>query len=883
MTKTLLAFVLFSFFLCRFALSASAAPTYGTATSAAAEDAAGTVWALPDYFNRDDKIRRWQRGAWVNVAVPETRGFRLLALTRSADGNVYGLWQRYTQKPSGEPQCLVTTQHGTRLRALALFDGAVVRENGFPNTPRIDAGASGDVWVVGFAPTLWHITPNGAVQTFPFRAEWYTEGKLPSDYESSADQTPRLNSSAAGAERRLFWENKLPFGQQNSLRGLLLWNGKTLSPAPALTGTAGERVSRLFPLDANHVWMSVDQEEMNWPHTVSALYQLDTRTFQAVREPLPAALQFIVQIFQASGDWYAAEGKPYNAVTPALWRKRGGVWRKEIAVLEEPGGYWAADLRHPWLAEPAGLWLGVSGGAWWLPSNSAPVWVNWRRGLPAQTVSGLFPLPGGRMLTFGENLGSTELSAAPQPVRPLPPGVSVGGRGAPANLGLPPLADPRRHLWGLPTFYRGAPALYEWDGIRWRAHLPPSDIPGIGSLYAVDTLGRVWLSTSNWHPPAQPQPVEGRAVYDPARDTWTNYATVPEALSAAAALPGMAFLPHHGFYQPPAFSGDGRVAYVDNNTKVFLYDGKSWRHWDAGDILAHRYQWGGLGDAPHFNAGGHLEVSLPYACWEWTPGTGWQLTGAQRDTRDPNPVPPGGPGGLTSNPPKDSLGVQWFVWQDAVYTAGYGLWAKQPELSAPGSPFALGFGIEDVLRDPAGRLFFVSRPTGRSEMVVWSPPPVPKPSVSVTPLSEDSVSVRFQSAISGPHRFLWRVNGGAWSAPTTAGTLMLSALPRGDYRLEVQALDSRLQVSPAVVAVWSVRVDQETQIARWVSVLSAGPDDAREIAVAGLVNQPAAALPALKTARPAASEIGKWWIDAAIQQITDAQQIAAGETPKIAN
>lgn len=879
MTKALLAIFLFLLgCLTRPAYAAPAPETaarYETATSTAAQDGTGTVWALPDYFSRDDKIRRRQAGAWMNVAVPETRGFRLLALTGGA-GNVYGLWQRYTQRPDGGAQCLVTIQHGASIRALALFDGAMLRENGFPNTPKIYAGTGGDVWVVGFAPALWHITPSGTVQRLPFQAEWYAAGKLPSAYESSADQTLGLGSVAVSAKRRLFWDTKLPFGPRNSLRGLLLWNGKTLAPAPPLTGTAGGRVSSLFPLDATHVWMSIGQDEMNGPHTAGALYRLDTRTFHAVREPVPAALLYTVQIFQAGGDWYLVEAGQYNAVSPVLWRKQGGTWRKEIAPLEEPGGYYASDHRDPWLAEPAGLWLGVSGGAWWLPQGkSAPVWVNWRRGLPAQPISGLFPLPDGRMLAFGGDAVSAEIAATPQPVRPLPPGVSVGGMGAPLNLGAP-LADPRRHLWAAQIYYTQTPSLDEWDGEHWRIHAIPKTMTGVGGLYACDTLGRLWLSTSNWNPPAQPQPVEGRAVYDPVRDAWTNYTTTEEALAAAAALSGMAFLPHHGLYQPPVFSGDGRVAYVDNNTKVLLYDGKSWRQWEARTILP-SYQYGNIPDPPHFNTAGHLEVALPNAYWEWTPGTNWQLTGTQRDTRDPNPVPPGGPGGLTSDPPRDNLGVQWFVSQNTVYTAGYGLWAKQPELSAFGSPFALGFGIEDVLRDPEERLFFVSRPTGRSEMVVWSPPPVPKPSVSVTPLSEDSVSVRFTSALSGPHWFLWRVNGGPWSAPTTAKTLALTALPRGDYRLEVQALDSRLQVSPAAVAVWSVRVDQETQIARWIHVLSAGPDEAREIAVAGLIKQPAAARPALKAARPAASDLGKWWIDAAIQEIT------AGETPPIAN
>ena len=86
--------------------------------------------------------------------------------------------------------------------------------------------------------------------------------------------------------------------------------------------------------------------------------------------------------------------------------------------------------------------------------------------------------------------------------------------------------------------------------------------------------------------------------------------------------------------------------------------------------------------------------------------------------------------------------------------------------------------------------------------------------------------------------------------------------------MQVQALDRRLQTStPLAAAVFSIRVAPGTQIARWLRALLHGTDDEREAAVAGLTKQPEIALPALAAARPGATEAGRWWLDAATQQI----------------
>lgn len=877
MVKTSL---LFCLLLWGLGLRSQALPLYDNpGTTAVAQDGAGNVWALPENNSGQGTLRRWQRKtgaakigivkaeAWTIETIPGAAGLQPLTLTRGG-GFVYVFWQEPNQGHSPSGQCLVTVQRGVYSRILARFSVPTPEGGWFPEAPGIYAGPEGDVWISGNSLFLWHISLDGIATSFPLKSEQYFDSKLPTNYSSHT-----LSSVIDGAGHRWFWQNRVSGNWQlTTLHGVLIWDGKTLGYHAVLPGMPDQPFSVVAPLDQDHVWLATgDDFQHPLPLSHGALYRVDIHTLTAVEEkpPLPGAFQKIVQIFQAGGDTYIVEkGQPWQKFT--VWRERAGQWRKCLENSEEVGGYYEPDLRYPWLAEPDGIWLGVRSGAWWLPHKDLPaVWVDWRRGLEALNLSGLFPLMDGRILAFSSQGAAALMAATPQPLRPLPPGLTTGGLGAPKYVGLL-LTDLRRHLWGTRTSYSGSYPLDEWDGQHWRTHLAPKGV-SVSGLYACDTRGRIWLTTSRWNPPTQPQPVEGRLVYDPAQDTWTNYETVDKALQAAALIPSMAFLPYHNTYFPPIFSGDGRVAYVMNNTTVFLFDGLTWHHWEAHDIVP-GYSYGNLSDNPHFNRSGHLEVGLNNQIWEWTLSSGWQPSGKQIVVKNEDPVPPGGPLGLWAIPVTDSLGRKWFPWKGDVYTAWHGLWVKQTELSGPGSPFGDGRGIDDVLQDPAGRFFILTRPTGYYDLLVWSPPPVPKPQVSVTLLDDDTFQIRFRSQTPGSNWLLWRLNGGAWSAPQKMGAVTLAGLPHGDYRIEVQALDRRLQPSPSAVAVFHVRVAAAAQIARWVSALLQGTDDQREVAVAGLVQQPAAALPALQAALPGASDAARWWIEATIQQIQDRDQ-----------
>lgn len=890
MVKTLFGFLLCA--LCLWIASAGMAipNAYLPALSAAAQDSAGTVWAVPVNNGGDDsnadKVYCWQAGTWAAQTVPGASGFRPLALTRGDDGAVYVLWQKWDQYQAAAPtQCLVTVHQGAASRLLLRLSDPILPVSPFPVVPALWAGAGGDLWIAADSSQLWHVPASGTAQSFATKPDQRFDAAQPGFSTS-------FSSLTDGMGRRWFWQS----GQNNwvpgHLRGFLIWDGKTLASQAALPGLPDRTFTGVTRLDRDHLWVAVSRYSFPWgPNPKGGLYQVDMRTLNAVPvTPLAGeAFDLIDEVFRVNGDWWVLEERleqqPHLEQQPRfrLWHRLGLSWHKEpaaLAVNEHNAGsydFGNGEAAPPFLETLQGTWRGRNGaGLVWMPrSGTQVISVDWRRGVTAGRVSDLFRLPGGKILAFSR-FGQGDCVVPPLPPPPLParPGVSIGGPGQPSTMG-DMLADPRRHLWGL-KYAGGLPVLDEWDGRQWHDHPLPkikSSIQGAG-LYACDTQGRIWLTFQIWNPPAQPQPVDGRLVYDPAYDHWAQYGTVPEAL-AAAAQPGMAFLPYRGAYPKVLFSSDGHVAYVDSQT-LFLYDGK-WRHWKNHDIQP-SYPYGNEPDNPRFNKNGHLEITLDTHAYEWT-SDGWQPNGPAVPASAAPPLPPGGPQGFWGQPIKDNLGGEWIVWDGDVYLTRHGLWRKQTVLSGPGSPFFDTRSLQNVLQDTQGRMFFETTDGGAYEYVVWTPPAAalpPAPRIQLTPLSADSVRLRFAAKMTGPRWFQWRFNGGAWSDPTPTDTVTLTALTPGNYRVEAQAINTLLQASPTPsAAIFVLQPPTTAQMAHWVRALLSGTDDEREAAVAGLVKQPEAARAALGAARSGASESGRWWIDAALQQITE--QAAASE------
>ena len=825
-----------------------------------ARDATGTVWAISTGGTTGAIFRRRTNG-WQTATFPEAADLVARSLTRGEDGAVYAFWQTQNGTPS---RSVITVHRGANSRVLAKFPALEFGEWPANGVPTLFVGAGGDVWLASSSPVLYHVTPDGVITPFPLKPEQYVGGHLP-----QGPFQAQTSSVVDGKGRRWFWQGGNPFWPPGRLRGLLIWDGKQMEYQASLPSFVDTRVApsafteRVFltlaPLDAHHLWLSV--LGFPWEHPPrGGLYRLDTDTLKTTLVPPPeaGAFQNVTQVFRANGDWYVVEMPMQGSRIPYLWRSQGQSWRKCVSRLEEPDGYYAIDGHYPWRTEPDGVWLGTQAGVWWIPNDNSPsIWVDWRRGINASA--------------WDMNSGLSNLPPSPPPLLPTRPNVTSGAMGGPKELARL-ISDPHRHLWGTRRSWSGSFPLDEWDGFRWRTQVAPKGIATITGLYACDTESRIWLNTQTW-PTGQPAPSFGIAIYDPLHKSWVDYHSLEDALEASVNRPGLKFLPNHDTSSLPAFSGDGRVVY-NGDKGITLYEGHDWRHWQVREIK-NGSSAGNLAREPTFNAEGNLQVGLwdgqTDETWEWTLAESWHPTGERKQEGYVDPVPPGGPHGLWAVPIVDDQGRKWFTGRGNVYAAAHGLWAKYPALSGLGSPFWDGRGLEDILRDPLDRLFFRTRPGGYYDFVVWTPPSAPPaPRIEITPLAADAVAFHFAAQGDGTHWFLWRLNGGEWSAPQKPASVILSDLKPGDYRVEAQAMDMLLQTSyhPSSAA-FTLRAATPAQIAQWVQTLLTGPDDARETAAKGLAKQPDLALPTLRAAQPGASEAGRWWVDAVIQQIED--------------
>jgi len=132
-----------------------------------------------------------------------------------------------------------------------------------------------------------------------------------------------------------------------------------------------------------------------------------------------------------------------------------------------------------------------------------------------------------------------------------------------------------------------------------------------------------------------------------------------------------------------------------------------------------------------------------------------------------------------------------------------------------------------------------------------------------------AVKLHFDVTGKGKAWFIWRVDNEAWSDPTQDKEANVTGLAGGKHQIEAEAIDERLQIAPTpAVAEVEIPPANPNQLATLIEQLKDPDYSVRDAAVAGLVRQPARALRLLQAAREKAMPDERWWIDAAIQQIS---------------
>lgn len=822
-----------------------------------AQDADGTVWGVARA--PAGLIYRWQSDHWAVAPGTLRPGFPL-GIWPGPGGGIVIVW---TPTPNGSP---ITWRRGDQNKLLGYV----------PNTfdPRVFPAPLDSIWITGRDAKIYRLAQDGTgrlAYTFPHSP--YRAVRSP----GQAVVYPPLQAAPDGLGRTWFWANS-PGGSRAwiVLPGFAIYNGQTFEYHRTIDGLPDGGVTFLGRADDTHLWAGVFRQ---------GLYSIDITKLAAQRvpEPEPSAFDDVTKIFRDGQDTYLVEQTrtpnavetPGHRLTSVLWRLHDGRWQKLLAGIDDApraGFAW----QRPWLAAAptGGMWLGsYAAGLWFVPPGDAsPELVDWRQGLPLDSVDRLYPLGSGHILAVQFQTGIQDQPSrsvafdAPMVLRAAAPAKDIRV----LDPYTPFEADRQHRIWGLRTV--SSHALSEWDGAKWVTHALPAGVDPKWLIGAdADEKGRIWLFPGCML-------MEPVGLFNPQSESWTPYPTYELALESTGGH-GVRFVNASDDRENPTYGPDAQIVFNGACRGINYFDGTRWRLWNWSQMPGSPVA--PFETAAFFDPAGKLAVNVSHETWELEPRAGWRIIGYEPHqalttnwfmVAPPRRPPAGCSESQSTSLVRDRLGRSWWTWQGNVYEGVAGLCRAAFNAGQP-QPFIDGRLLRRVMIDAKGNVFFETMLASNrvGEYVVWiTPGPVPKTTIHVTQLSPASVRVDFSTTAAGKSLFTWRLDGGAWSAPQAQNFTVVDNLPGGQHMVEAASIDSELRMDPVPASVTIVSSGPPPQeiVGLITQLANAANDDQREAAVRNIAAQPpAVALPALRAARAAANENLRWWIDAAIQEL----------------
>jgi hypothetical protein len=844
-----------------------------------AQVSSGVIWATGQSPGSPPDLYHWQDGHWVvQPARPNVPGKLAQGVWPGPRGGGVVEWI----SPS-EDSTVFTWQHGGMVKILGQIKGVTIpnREGGYFTSyfesPEVITTSSREILITGNSPDIYHAEEDGTIHlAYTIQPRQY----LPTRQflNRQASYLP-LHATEDAQGRTWIWSG-LPARVEVAgaiLRGFLITDGKGFDYHAQLPGLPENQLTCLGRWDKNHLAAGIVDD---------GLYTIDTSnlTAQRVAAPEPGAFRFIQQVFYEGNDRYVIASNfglpqtPNTEIGPfgVLWRFSHGRWEKLLTGLDEVNDF-LYQLDRPRLVTSQGLWLGTwARGLWFIPSgrdkrrvdrrNGAPQHIDWKQGFPLDTEQHLFALQDGGILAVDLSPART---AAVNPDSLLASTAPAGNVKVidPFTMLQP---DQKLHIWGILTV--NGQALDEWNGEKWMVHPLPGNInPAWLSGLDVDSEGSVWL-----FPDCRMGPM---AVFDPQHGQWADYPSYQAALAARRSRP-VRFLHADSDRMKPTYGPRSQIVYNGACQGINYFEGDNWHVWNRPAVPGDPEY---FFDGPaFFDAAGHVAVNIHQETREWRQDRGWQLIPYEPHSGHIanffTPHPPGKPpegcaSTESSSLSRDPLGRYWWTWNDSLYEGIPGLCRKVLDANEP-QPFIDGRLLRRVMTDSRGNVFLETLSANRrigEYTVLNSSGQLPHTTIHLTKLSADSVSARFQSSISGSALFTWRLDGGDWSAPEKQGRVVLRSVAGGEHRMDAASIDSRLRMDAVPASTgFNIGVKPQEQIPALIARLeNAQTDDERKAAVEALARQPASAvLPALNAARARASDDERWWIDAAIQEVT---------------
>jgi hypothetical protein len=820
----------------------------GTPVISTAQDSTGTVWGVDC---PKAKLLQWQTDHWAPAPPANTGSGLPCGIWNAPDGGVIVDWNTI----AGEHN--FTWHRGSQFKRLGDLHGVTSNFKGFATPP-------GDFWLVTGQQEIYQLMPEGGFRkAYTFSpTQFFPYQHVP----QGGSVIDSILAIPAGKGQTWFWG--MAFGRfinDATLEGLLVYDGKSFQYHRTIPGLPDEKLSYLGAAGGGKVWAGV---------LAGGLYSIDVQTLTAapVQSPLSNDFRQVTQVFTAGKDLYAVTNPPVpwvsesmeHRLSSVLWRRRQGQWEKALNGMDDLEGS-NVEWDRPWMPGHGGLWIGsLDSGLWWMPGGGAsPLLINWKQGFPLESVTSLYRLPGSRMLAvdwLAKRAVAVPqarlMAAAPEPKR-----VQVIN---PYSLYQ---ADARFHIWGVTLAERGT--LDEWDGEKWIHHpfagnVKPSWISGLDA----DSEGRIWL-----FPDCRMGPM---AILDTKTMTWTPYPSYQDALQTAGQRPIQLVNPDMDRMKP-IYGPNHQIAYMGACQGINYFNGSRWSLWNRYSVPGdQRYFFDG---PAYFDAAGRLAVNIHGATWEVSPQGVWQAAAFEPEPErlvrvlaaaPPRPPPAGCSVTGSTSLATDRLGRAWWTWNDRLYTGVTGECRAVFDAGQP-DPFADGRLLGHVLIDHRGNAFIETVLSGGSigeYALVKMPGALPHTTIALSAISADRLRATFKTSAAEKHRFVWRLDGGAWSAPEERDYADFDSLPGGTHVIEAATVTANLMMDAIPArATTAVNAEPKDQIAALIARLTgAASDDQRQAAIDALKRQPPKlALAALHKARDTATDEARWWIDAAIQ------------------
>ncbi len=765
--------------------------------------------------------RQWQR---ATLPFPEDAAPLPVELAVRSDGSVVCVWRLKGGVTA------VSRHLGAKSEILVPSITAEMPKNRY--SPAVYPDSHNRLWIMAGEGQVYRIEGNGATDlAYELSAEDRAGGPEP-----GAQRWNPLVAAEDGKGRMWIWTKQVS-KSTNCLRGVLIFDGKTMSRQDTFPGANADCFTAILRKDARNMWVGVPER---------GLFTVDIESMQATAVPGSVeSLSRIAELYQHDGDLYA-----YGFRDPpkTLWRLRDGQWTAVVEAFEQ-------DPRTQfWLPVGKDLIVGARGMPWYLPPDGPAVRLDWGNGFPIARVRAMLRLPDGRFLLA--------TGTAPPLIQKLvlPPPAAPASRVTELFIQEGLAVDSRGHVWYQRKDRRDT--LEEWDGRTWREHTLPASVPATSHLSCVaDAQGRFWVMASGDHGPV--------AYLDTTTDKWAEF---PDAMAAFQSVAGN---PPQFIETPawplssrglrPAFHGK-QIAFA--NESLCYFDGEKWRSWTE-DQIEPPPRTGGLSEVS-FDESGHLVATIGTHLARWN-GTAFEMSPARVEpSRPPAPIIlPDGSKPTSHLAARDNFGIVWYVQNGLLLRGVPGKRELKTAVFAQGeaNPFSLARILSQVYVDDQGTAFLAADTGVRRYFQIAPNHAPPQASVAIEQVNPDSIKAKIHLEAREPTVVRWQLDEEPWKE-LEGDSVSFDFLPSGPHVFRVSVIDGDIQaLGRPAEGKFTVTADSASQIQRLMAGLS-DPDFARrEAAMAGLKKRPVEAAKALREARAAANDDLRWWIDAALQEI----------------